>query len=691
MSPEIREIIDNDKFYLGSVRAVADLLPESDAELDAWVTAAIDSHDQMALHFLLAAAAMQDRPIDARHLRRGFCMMSNADMTLCLIWKMQGDVPAALLHAFQGTLMSHPMRSLGLLAIHAWCAKHREGVFPPEIITEARLLAHEARKVPQQLSYLWGLADRLQDPHFSAVLAGCFKSYDIDTIKKAGIDLSNATLALADAPITLFLAKEADRRIDSRGPLRRAVERIGRNDPCPCGSGKKYKRCCEDKDKERLRHSSTVPGRTQAEVKARPEEGLTAARLETMLGHDLARIDPARVKESLLQPYLMRLSGFGLFDEVVATFEIHGCHTDTMRKLWHFCLFFMMRKHCIEPARRLYHLRYQHGPVNDTLKASYRLLLCSDDPPRYLDMLEHLCLHTLRTGDTDTHCEMACGLLYSPFKALGILISRSLIPIGTTKDASFLLDQIQLARDHLNLSPEEPFTDILEARLHDTSRETGAETAVHQKARRELAHLAAQTRAQTEKLAQIQRDIRLHQKRLDTAAAAQRPATTADTDALRQLQAKLAATSAALRASNEERAALRRKTIDDLARSDARRATRPPEPPADDSDPDDTTHTLPGGVASQQLPRPIDFPRRFFDTLQHLPTQVGRAALTLIGRIAAGDPAAFTGILRLRAATDVHRARIGRDHRLLFRLHPDRVEVIDLINRRDLDRRIETL
>jgi DNA-binding SARP family transcriptional activator len=25
---------------------------------------------------------------------------------------------------------------------------------------------------------------------------------------------------------------------------------VGRNDPCPCGSGKKYKKCCLDKDKE---------------------------------------------------------------------------------------------------------------------------------------------------------------------------------------------------------------------------------------------------------------------------------------------------------------------------------------------------------------------------------------------------------------------------------------------------------
>lgn len=27
-------------------------------------------------------------------------------------------------------------------------------------------------------------------------------------------------------------------------PVVREGEKIGRNDPCPCGSGKKYKRCC---------------------------------------------------------------------------------------------------------------------------------------------------------------------------------------------------------------------------------------------------------------------------------------------------------------------------------------------------------------------------------------------------------------------------------------------------------------
>jgi preprotein translocase subunit SecA len=31
---------------------------------------------------------------------------------------------------------------------------------------------------------------------------------------------------------------------DSGETVRRQTEKIGRNDPCPCGSGKKYKKCC---------------------------------------------------------------------------------------------------------------------------------------------------------------------------------------------------------------------------------------------------------------------------------------------------------------------------------------------------------------------------------------------------------------------------------------------------------------
>jgi preprotein translocase subunit SecA len=37
---------------------------------------------------------------------------------------------------------------------------------------------------------------------------------------------------------------QADQKLE---PIRNRSDRIGRNDPCPCGSGKKYKRCCMNK------------------------------------------------------------------------------------------------------------------------------------------------------------------------------------------------------------------------------------------------------------------------------------------------------------------------------------------------------------------------------------------------------------------------------------------------------------
>jgi preprotein translocase subunit SecA len=53
-----------------------------------------------------------------------------------------------------------------------------------------------------------------------------------------------------DAPPATEIAKqqdaaiagtESERKIE---PIRNRDEKVGRNEPCPCGSGKKYKQCC---------------------------------------------------------------------------------------------------------------------------------------------------------------------------------------------------------------------------------------------------------------------------------------------------------------------------------------------------------------------------------------------------------------------------------------------------------------
>ena len=62
----------------------------------------------------------------------------------------------------------------------------------------------------------------------------------VHTIYKVGI-VKQATSARAQAPAL------ASTPVTEAGQRREAVtvaKKVGRNDPCPCGSGKKYKKCC---------------------------------------------------------------------------------------------------------------------------------------------------------------------------------------------------------------------------------------------------------------------------------------------------------------------------------------------------------------------------------------------------------------------------------------------------------------
>src|SRR5205823_5260501 len=56
-----------------------------------------------------------------------------------------------------------------------------------------------------------------------------------------------------------FRPKQQKRKSDrdtwntgSGGTIRNPLRNIGRNDPCPCGSGKKFKKCCIDRPEEEL-------------------------------------------------------------------------------------------------------------------------------------------------------------------------------------------------------------------------------------------------------------------------------------------------------------------------------------------------------------------------------------------------------------------------------------------------------
>jgi len=69
-----------------------------------------------------------------------------------------------------------------------------------------------------------------------------------------------------------------------------------------------------------------------------------------------------------------------------------------------------------------------------------------------------------------------------------------------------------------------------------------------------------------------------------------------------------------------------------------------------------------------------------------LPDSIVSSAIKLIGRRAAGEEAAFQGTKRLKKRRELLRQKVGSSYRLIFKIHERKLEVIDLINRRDLEK-----
>jgi len=63
----------------------------------------------------------------------------------------------------------------------------------------------------------------------------------MERVKKSGFEKSFKAVGITEEDIRALLV---DIQSGKGIPVKRDEPKVGRNDPCPCGSGKKYKRCC---------------------------------------------------------------------------------------------------------------------------------------------------------------------------------------------------------------------------------------------------------------------------------------------------------------------------------------------------------------------------------------------------------------------------------------------------------------
>ena len=112
-----------------------------------------------------------------------------------------------------------------------WCEGYLEGV----LLSEADWYEHGDQEDVEELLFPFMLlSGRMREAAEEAGDAVPSLAEEQEMRRVAAGSMGSAVMAV----YTYWL----DKRI-SHGPIRRDGPRVGRNDPCPCGSGKKYKSC----------------------------------------------------------------------------------------------------------------------------------------------------------------------------------------------------------------------------------------------------------------------------------------------------------------------------------------------------------------------------------------------------------------------------------------------------------------
>ena len=688
MTPEVREFVKQAGLCRSTVEQMAAMLPDDDLELDNWISQAIHENDSLAFHLLVYAALIRERPVDARHLASGAKLAGGAWYLAAMAFRVQGEMPEYVLEGLRNTAIAGVVHAMALLTILVWCDERRHGVYPDPLLAQARELARRGKPGAEFHAYLIDIAIRTEDVLLRGLIRGHYpKASDAvwEDLVISGEKIAKQYIQQARMPI-LAVLEDTPIYGPERGPVRRAAPRLGRNEPCHCGSGKKYKHCHYEEDRQRLQQSSEIAGMTRSELRSETGGRLTFERLDKLPASDIARLDPSVIPRHLLTDYFMRLSYVDL-DQAAAYLEKLR-YDDNLEDAWSFIMFTAVRTGRKDIGERLFGLRQPFGLKEEDLRLSHRLLLARDEPAKWLRLVENAALNALKNENSEDFTELAFSVIHSDARALGLILYRGVLPFIPPDEAKNSYGDIILpVRERLDLPAADPLKDFLDTRAMDTESALQEAEDKFEAKRREV-------RALRELLDQVQKELARREREPAADSAAPVQSGGENDPAARQLREKVKQLESDLKERHNERNALQRQlekmqsrveSLVERMQSGGSGTIRDAEAEREDE------LLLPQDAEENHPLRLIEFPRNFLERLNEFPHHVARGALAILGRLAGGDPGAFSGAKRLKSVSAVVRQRVGIDFRLLFRLLPDRIQVIELIPRQDLERKIKTL
>ena len=544
------------------------------------------------------------------------------------------------------------------------------------------LLRRLARNRAGWVGERWAAAAalRVNDPQVNAMFGLDAARPEAPAAIIAGLD---------DEPTFESLREERSPVVAAGFTARRSASKVGRNETCPCGSGKKYKKCCAKRDGGRSSFSP-VAGLTMRDYRSRLHEFLDADALRAQHPADLATLPwPELSLEQLDAIFVVfveceRLSLAELVLERICAFEeVSDDERDNVRAF------------LVEFAHDWGHedLVARHVPLfldASKVPAHVHLGQAIRHPDReVLELLEAECRRYVVDGERPPH-DVVYELL-SSHPALGVLLTRGSLDVGYVEEGWQLLRELEWARDKLDAAPNDPYWVVWEGMLGE-HRLARAGEAEKEALRAELERMRAQAEDARSEAHVLLRDLGNHEAELaelearaiDAEALAEERASNIDLEeqarqarAARVLRSKIRELEARIREGQVERTELRRRVRETTS--------EPAELPSDGS-PARQAPDSPDGMEAHgvRIPRWSD---RAVSSIAKLPRHVASAAVAMAGALGAGRPEAWRQAKRLEGFEGFCSARLGIHHRLLFWTETDgELRVDDVVSREGLDR-----
>jgi len=483
--------------------------------------------------------------------------------------------------------------------------------------------------------------------------------------------------------------------------VRRPIPKIGRNAPCPCGSGKKYKKCCYEKDQQLLRDASPYEGITMTQLRSMPSLVDDADMIREMRAYELKKLQPANLNEDQLYQAYLRADHFGMrefaYDMLL---ELHDRPDREDFALGHMedLLDSALDVGDIDVARKVMDL-IPTETLLDAEAVKFRFDLVENR--EHYDALEARCRQALQEEADEDLFKWDYALLalsYSfenIFPAMSIVFARAAV-IGRQKaffDNEMLVEVIRKCRADLGHNPwEDPLEDIFDRilKIDDFDLQAEAKNTQIQKLKEkvsETSRLAAHRHsALKEKELELDRLVKRFEGEEKSSTSRQSAVKSAEPLSIEEkktasdLHRQIDNMKAEINLQQHERRQLRKELREAQKKLVVRESRKTPTVPADEQS---------VGLEFETTPKKImipEFSAAYRRSCETAPSAVVAKSLQAAAGFAAHDKQIWRQTKGIETIQHIYRIRIGIHHRLMIRWEKEKgLKVLDLIPRAQLE------